>query len=104
MVATDLPWSIHLQDAAVWQRERTVLMVEVQSTDRFASLEASLPRIDGVDVQAIPTSNAASADGNLPRYRKGGSRTAPTNCGLPHSVQATRQRQAGFTYRTVALV
>ncbi|MBU0653573.1 MAG: BatD family protein [Gammaproteobacteria bacterium] len=63
MVAADLPWSIHLQDAEVWQRERTLLMVEVQSTDRFATLEASLPRIDGVDAQAIPASNEASADG-----------------------------------------
>lgn len=62
MVA-DLSWSIHLEDAEVWQRERTVLMVEVHSRDRFANLEASLPRIDGVDVQTIPASNEAGADG-----------------------------------------
>lgn len=60
---TDLPWTIQLEDTQVWQRERTTLMVEVQSSDRFASLEASLPRIDGVDVQAIPASNEATAGG-----------------------------------------
>lgn len=63
MVATDLPWGIHLHETEVWQREPTVLMVEVTSSDRFATLEASPPRIDGVDVQAIPASNVASADG-----------------------------------------
>lgn len=62
MVA-DLPWTIQLEDAQVWQRERTTLTVEVQSTDRFATLEASLPRIEGVDVQALPATNEAGADG-----------------------------------------
>ncbi|MDQ5767517.1 hypothetical protein [Thiothrix subterranea] len=63
MVAADLPWTIQLEDAQVWQRERTTLTVEVQSTDRFATLEASLPRIEGVDVQALPATNEASPDG-----------------------------------------
>ena len=62
MVA-DLPWTIQLEDAQVWQRERTRVTVEVQSTDRFARLEASLPRIEGVDVQALPATNEAGADG-----------------------------------------
>lgn len=60
MVAADLPWTIQLEDAQVWQRERTTLTVVVETTDRFATLEASLPRIEGVDVQAIPATNAAS--------------------------------------------
>ncbi|UOG91951.1 MAG: hypothetical protein L3K52_17455 [Candidatus Thiothrix sulfatifontis] len=63
MVAADLPWTIQLEDAQVWQRERTTLTVEVQSTDRFATLAASLPRIEGVDVQALPATNEASPDG-----------------------------------------
>ena len=63
MVAADLPWTIQLEDAQVWQRERTTVTVEVQSTDRFATLEASLPRIDGVDVQALPATNEAGTDG-----------------------------------------
>lgn len=63
MVAADLPWTIQLEDTQVWQRERTTLTVEVQSTDRFATLEASLPRIDGVDVQALPATNEAGTDG-----------------------------------------
>ncbi len=63
MVAADLPWTIQLEDAQVWQRERTTLTVEVQSTDRFATLEASLPRIEGVDVQAQPATNEAGTDG-----------------------------------------
>ncbi|OQW97557.1 MAG: hypothetical protein BWK73_54165 [Thiothrix lacustris] len=63
MVAADLPWTIQLEDAQVWQRERTTLTVEVQSNDRFATLEASLPRIEGIDVQALPATNEASPDG-----------------------------------------
>lgn len=62
MVA-DLAWQIQLEDAHVWQRERTLLTVEVRSTERFASLEASLPRIAGVDVQALPAINEAGTDG-----------------------------------------
>ncbi|OQX04905.1 MAG: hypothetical protein BWK73_34915 [Thiothrix lacustris] len=62
MVAADLPWNIQLEDAQVWQRQRTTLTVEVQSTDRFATLEASLPRIEGVDVQALPATNEAGTD------------------------------------------
>lgn len=62
MVA-DLPWTIQLEDAQVWQRERTTLTVAVETTDRFATLEASLPRIEGVDVQALPATNEAGADG-----------------------------------------
>lgn len=62
MVAADLLWTIQLEDAQVWQRERTTVTVEVQSTDRFATLEASLPRIEGVDVQALPATNEAGAD------------------------------------------
>lgn len=62
MVATDLPWTIQLEDTQVWQRERTTLTVTVETTDRFATLEASLPRIEGVDVQTIPTTNEASAN------------------------------------------
>lgn len=60
MVTADLPWTIQLEDAHVWQREQTTLTVAVETTDRFATLEASLPRIEGVDVQAIPASNKAS--------------------------------------------
>jgi hypothetical protein len=60
VVAADLPWTIQLEDAQVWQRQRTTLSVSVETTDRFATLEASVPRIEGMDVQAIPATNAAS--------------------------------------------
>ncbi|MDD5395389.1 MAG: hypothetical protein PHE17_20385 [Thiothrix sp.] len=60
MVAADLAWTIKLEDAHVCQRERTTLTVAVETTDRFATLEASLPRIEGVDVQALPVTNEAS--------------------------------------------
>ena len=63
MVAADLPWTIQLEDVQVWQRERTTLSVSVETTDRFATLEASLPRIEGVDVQALPATNETGTDG-----------------------------------------
>ena len=63
MVAADLPWTIQLEDVQVLQRERTTLSVSVETTDRFATLEASLPRIEGVDVQALPATNETGTDG-----------------------------------------